>query len=70
MNEVAKYAEEIIVMNDGNIIEQVTPKELFRQGSKLEEWHIAYQILFSYNVILKLNMVSNLRQSHLLRRNL
>ena len=41
MNEVAKYAEEIIVMNDGNIIEQVTPKELFRQGSKLEEWHIA-----------------------------
>lgn len=40
MNEVAKYAEEIIVMNDGNIIEQDTPKELFRQGSKLEEWHI------------------------------
>jgi energy-coupling factor transport system ATP-binding protein len=31
MNEVAKYAEEIIVMNDGNIIEQDTPKELFRQ---------------------------------------
>ena len=41
MNEVAKYAEEIIVMNNGNIVEQVTPKELFRQVNRLEEWHIA-----------------------------
>ena len=35
-----RNADLILVMKDGNIIEQDTPKELFRQGSKLEEWHI------------------------------
>ena len=31
MNDVARYAEEIIVMRQGKVIEQCSPKSLFRQ---------------------------------------
>ncbi|PTF10011.1 energy-coupling factor transporter ATPase, partial [Staphylococcus devriesei] len=34
------YAEEIIVMKEGSVLEQVSPKQLFKQASRLEEWHI------------------------------
>lgn len=40
MNDVANYAEEIIVMKEGSVLEQVSPKQLFKQASQLEEWHI------------------------------
>ena len=41
MNDVARYAEEIIVMRQGKVIEQCSPKSLFRQHKKLKDWHIA-----------------------------
>ncbi len=41
MNDVARYAEEIIVMRQGEVIEQCSPKSLFRQHEKLKDWHIA-----------------------------
>ena len=41
MNDVARYAEEIIVMRQGKVIEQCSPKSLFRQHEKLKDWHIA-----------------------------
>ncbi|MGW9855959.1 energy-coupling factor transport system ATP-binding protein [Staphylococcus hominis] len=41
MNDVARYAEEIIVMRQGKVIEQCSPKLLFRQHEKLKDWHIA-----------------------------
>ncbi|PNZ30669.1 cobalt transporter ATP-binding subunit [Staphylococcus petrasii] len=41
MNDVAKYADEIIVMKEGSIAEQISPKKLFKQETQLNEWHIA-----------------------------
>lgn len=41
MNDVAKYADEIIVMKEGSIAEQISPKKLFKQEMQLNEWHIA-----------------------------
>lgn len=41
MNDVARYAEEIIVMRQGKVIAQCSPKSLFRQHKKLKDWHIA-----------------------------
>lgn len=41
MNDVAKYADEIIVMKEGSIAEQVSPRKLFKHEAQLNEWHIA-----------------------------
>ncbi|PNZ69102.1 energy-coupling factor transporter ATPase [Staphylococcus croceilyticus] len=41
MNDVAKYADEIIVMKEGSIAEQISPKKLFKHETQLNEWHIA-----------------------------
>lgn len=41
MNDVAKYANEIIVMKEGSIAEQISPKKLFKYEAQLNEWHIA-----------------------------
>lgn len=40
MNEVARYAEEVVVMKDGTIVEQCSPKILFKNRKCFEEWHI------------------------------
>ncbi len=39
MNEVARYADEVIVMKEGSIVSQTSPKELFKD-QKLADWHI------------------------------
>lgn len=40
MNEVARYADEVIVMKEGSIVSQTSPKELFKDKEKLADWHI------------------------------
>ncbi len=40
MNEVARYADEVIVMKEGSIVSQTSPKELFKDKKKLADWHI------------------------------
>ncbi|UDI77747.1 energy-coupling factor transporter ATPase [Staphylococcus taiwanensis] len=40
MNDIAKYAEDIIVMKEGTIVEQIAPRQLFKQIDKLKDWHI------------------------------
>ena len=57
-------------MNDGNIIEQVTPKELFRQGSKLEEWHIALPDIVQLQRDIEIKHGIKFKTIALLRRNL
>ena len=57
MNEVARYADEVIVMKEGSIVSQTSPKELFKDK---ENWRIGILVclkLFSYNMTL--NKTSN-----------
>ena len=40
MNDVARYADEVIVLNKGRVVETKEPRALFRFTSQLEDWHI------------------------------
>ena len=40
MDDVARYADEIIVLNKGKVVEQAEPRFLFKQVDKLINWHI------------------------------
>ena len=40
MNDVARYADEVIVLNKGRVVETKEPRALFRSTSQLEDWHI------------------------------
>lgn len=56
MNEVARYADEVIVMKEGSIVSQTSPKS----SSKIKKnWRIGilvFQKLFSYNMTLNKNI--------------
>ena len=55
MNEVARYADEVIVMKEGSIVSQASPKELFKKKS----WRggiLGCQTSFSYNMTLNKNI--------------
>ena len=41
MNEVARYADEVIVMKEGSIVSQTSPKELFKEK---KSWRVAYWV--------------------------
>lgn len=40
MNDVSRYADEVIVLSNGKVAEQSEPRELFKNTDKLAEWHI------------------------------
>ena len=40
MNDVSRYADEVIVLSNGKVAEQSEPRELFKNIDKLAEWHI------------------------------
>ncbi|BAW90211.1 energy-coupling factor transporter ATPase [Staphylococcus capitis] len=40
MNDVARYADEVIVLNKGRVVETKEPRALFRSTSQIEDWHI------------------------------
>lgn len=40
MNDVARFADEVIVMKNGTIVESQPPKVLFRNHKCFEEWHM------------------------------
>ena len=57
MNEVARYADEVIVMKEGSIVSQTSPKELFKDKEKLADWHIGLPEIVQLHMIL--NKTSN-----------
>lgn len=40
MNDVARYADEVVVLNRGRVVETKEPRVLFRSINQLEDWHI------------------------------
>ncbi|MDU3969902.1 MAG: ATP-binding cassette domain-containing protein, partial [Staphylococcus epidermidis] len=40
MDDVARYSDEVVVMNKGTIVEKSNPRNLFNQKSRLLKWHI------------------------------
>ena len=56
MNEVARYADEVIVMKEGSIVSQTSPKELFKEKEKLAGGILGCQTSFSYNMTLNKNI--------------
>ena len=59
MNEVARYADEVIVMKEGSIVSQTSPKELFKEKEKLAGWHIGLPDI----VQLQYDFEQNIKQS-------
>ncbi|MDU1613512.1 MAG: ATP-binding cassette domain-containing protein [Staphylococcus epidermidis] len=40
MDDVARYSDEVVVMNKGTIVEKSNPRNLFNQKTQLLKWHI------------------------------
>ena len=59
MNEVARYADEVIVMKEGSIVSQTSPKELFKDKKYWRIGILVCQKLFSYNMTLNKNIKQN-----------
>ena len=40
MNDVAQYADEVKVMRQGQVVETLTPRELFSDATRVESLHL------------------------------
>lgn len=58
MNDVARYADEVIVLNQGHVVEQTKPSQLFKNLNQLKAWHITLPnvVKFQYDFERKYNI--------------